>query len=49
VKISNELEARGREIEVKYDALKAPLYELRSKLISGEVDPAPDTEQVFIS
>lgn len=32
---------------MKYDSLKAPLYEFWSNLITGEVDPPADTDQVF--
>ena len=46
-KIASEMEARMRELEVRFDGIKAPLYEKRAHLIAGEVDPEPDTETKF--
>jgi len=33
-----------KEIEIKYDALKAPLYEQRAKIISGDILPDENTD-----
>lgn len=40
---------KQKEMEIKYDALKAPLYLKRAKLISGEIQPDDNTEQLFLS
>ena len=41
------MNAKQKEIEIKYDAMKAPLYLKRSKLISGEIQPDAETETKF--